>query len=80
MGTTSAVSGQLAIRPDGTVDGASSRITVDLNSLATNSSMRDGFIKQNTLQTSQYPTAEFVPTRVEGLPSPSPRPGSTPSS
>ena len=31
--------------------------------------MRDGFIKQNTLQTSQYPTAEFVPTRVEGLPS-----------
>ena len=32
--------------------------------------MRDGFIKQNTLQTSQYPTAEFVPTRVEGLPSP----------
>jgi polyisoprenoid-binding protein YceI len=75
VGTTSAVSGQLAIRPDGTVDGASSRITVDLNSLATDSSMRDGFIKQNTLQTSQYPTAEFVPTRVEGLPSPLPASG-----
>jgi polyisoprenoid-binding protein YceI len=75
VGTTSAVSGQLAIRPDGAVDGASSRITVDLNSLATDSSMRDGFIKQNTLQTSQYPTAEFVPTRVEGLPSPLPASG-----
>jgi polyisoprenoid-binding protein YceI len=75
VGTTSAVSGQLAIRPDGTVDGASSRITVDLNSLATDSSMRDGFIKQTTLQTSQYPTAEFVPTRVEGLPSPLPASG-----
>ena len=75
VGTTSAVSGQLAIRPDGTVDGTSSRITVDLNSLATNSSMRDGYIKQNTLQTSQYPTAEFVPTRVEGLPNPLPASG-----
>ena len=75
VGTTSAVSGQLAIRPDGTVDGTSSRITVDLNSLATDSSMRDGYIKQNTLQTSQYPTAEFVPTRVEGLPNPLPPSG-----
>ena len=75
VGTTNAVSGQLAIKADGTVDAASSRITVDLNSLSTDSTMRDGFIKQNTLQTSQYPTAEFVPTRVEGLPNPLPSSG-----
>jgi polyisoprenoid-binding protein YceI len=75
VGTTSAVSGQLVVQPDGTIDASASKITVDLNSLATDSAMRDNFIKRTTLQTQQFPTAEFVPTEVEGLPSPLPASG-----
>jgi polyisoprenoid-binding protein YceI len=75
VGSTSSVTGQLAIRPDGTVVSDTSKITVDLTSLATDQSMRDQFIKFNTLQTRQFATAEFVPTKVEGLPTPLPASG-----
>lgn len=75
VGTTSAVTGQLAIRPDSTIAPETSKITVDINSLATDSNMRDQFIKSNTLQTRQYPTAEFVVTKIEGLAAPLPASG-----
>jgi polyisoprenoid-binding protein YceI len=75
VGTTGAVTGQISLRPEGTVVSEASKISVDLRELATDRSMRDNFIKQNTLQTSQFPFAEFVPTRVEGLPSPLPASG-----
>jgi polyisoprenoid-binding protein YceI len=75
VGTTTAVSGQLSLRPDGSPVTDASKITVDLRQLKTDSTMRDNFIKQNTLQTSRFPFAEFVPTRVEGLPSPLPASG-----
>ena len=38
-------------------------------------SRRDNFIKRNTLNVAQYPTAVFVPTAVKGLPSPLPTSG-----
>ena len=72
VGTTGAVSGQIALNEDGTLAGGASRITVDLSQLATDSSRRDAFIKQNTLNTGQFPRAEFVPTSASGLPSPLP--------
>jgi polyisoprenoid-binding protein YceI len=75
-GSTGAVNGQIALRtnPAGVVSDAS-KITVDLRTLATDSNQRDSYIKRNTLQTDQYPTAEFVPTKAEGLPSPLPESG-----
>lgn len=42
-------------------------VIVDLTSLATDSSLRDGHV-QDYLQTSQYPNAEFTSTCVTGLP------------
>jgi polyisoprenoid-binding protein YceI len=75
VGTTGAVSGQIALNEDGTLAGGASKITVDLSQLATDSSRRDAFIKQNTLNTGQYPLAEFVPTSASGLPSPLPAGG-----
>ena len=75
VGTTGAVSGQIALNEDGTLAGQTSKITVDLSHLATDSSRRDTFIKQDTLNTSQYPLAEFVPTSATGLPSPLPAGG-----
>ena len=75
-GTTGAVGGQLALRTDpSAIVPDASKITVDLRQLATDSAQRDNYIRRNTLQTDQFPTAEFVPTKVEGLPSPLPESG-----
>ena len=32
--------------------------------------MRDGFIQRRTLETDQYPTVEFVPKSIQGMPNP----------
>jgi polyisoprenoid-binding protein YceI len=61
--------------PDGTLLADESKITVDLSSLQSDESRRDSFIKGATLQTSQFPTAVFVPREVQGLPTPLPTSG-----
>lgn len=75
VGTTGAVSGQITFRPDGTIVGEASKISVDLREIKSDRAQRDTFIKRNTLQTDQFPTAEFVPTQAIGLPSPLPASG-----
>jgi polyisoprenoid-binding protein YceI len=72
VGTTGLVTGQLTLRPDGTVAPEASRVTVDLRDLKSDDPRRDGFIKDNTLDVSRFPVAEFVPIRVVGGPSPLP--------
>jgi polyisoprenoid-binding protein YceI len=76
VGTTTGVSGTIALTSDGQLDPANSKITVDLTGLKSDASMRDQFVQRNTLQTSQYPNAVFVPTQVSGLASPLPTSGS----
>ncbi len=76
IGTTRGVSGAIVLQPDGALVPGQSKFVVDLSQLQSDVRMRDNFIKGNTLQTAQYPTATFVPTRVEGLPSPLPTSGS----
>jgi polyisoprenoid-binding protein YceI len=75
VGTTSALTGSISIRPDGTILSDESSFIVDLRTLKSDESRRDGFIQRSTLQTSKYPTATFVPTAVEGLASPLPNSG-----
>jgi polyisoprenoid-binding protein YceI len=74
-GTTSAISGQIVVRADGTVVREESKIVVDLTTLTSDENRRDNYIKNNTLQTNQHPTAEFVPTEMHGLPLPLPESG-----
>ena len=76
VGTTSAVSGSLVMRPDGSIAADQSSISVDLGKLQSDESRRDNFIKRSTLQTSRYPMATFVPREVQGLGSPLPTSGS----
>ncbi len=76
IGKTNAISGSVTVNPDGSIDSANSKITVDLSTLQTDSAMRDGFVSRNILQTSQYPLAVFVPTQVTGLPAAIPQSGS----
>jgi polyisoprenoid-binding protein YceI len=75
VGATNAVSGNIDIGADGVLVPGASKITVDMTSLKTDESRRDNFIRRNTLDTAQYPTAVLVPTAIKGLPSPLPSAG-----
>jgi len=74
VGTTESVTGAFVIRPDGTFT-PDSRLIVDLRTLKTDEPKRDGYVRANTLQTDQYPRAEFLPRRHTGLPRPLPTSG-----
>jgi polyisoprenoid-binding protein YceI len=70
VGTTSAVRGVLVLGPAGAIVRDSTRFVVDLTGLTSDRERRDHFIQRNTLETDQYPTAEFIPTAAPGLPTP----------
>jgi polyisoprenoid-binding protein YceI len=75
VGTSKSVSGNLTLGPDGTVLSDQSKISVDLTKLQSDESRRDNWIKNDTLQTSRFPMATFVPSGVQGLPMPLPTSG-----
>jgi len=58
--------GSFAIKDDGTFS-SDSKITFDLTTLASDNRDRDNFVKNDTIQTRQFPKAEFVPTKTSGL-------------
>jgi polyisoprenoid-binding protein YceI len=58
--------GSFEVNSDGTFE-SGSKITFDLTTLSSDESQRDNFIKQDTLQVRQFPTAAFVPTKTTGL-------------
>jgi polyisoprenoid-binding protein YceI len=66
--------GTFTLKDDGTFS-PDSKITFDLTTLMSDSSQRDGFVKMDTLQTRQFPTAELVPTKASGLTVPLPSSG-----
>ena len=74
VGTTESVTGAFVIRPDGSFT-PDSKLIVDLRTLKTDEPKRDGYVRANTLQTDQYPRAEFLPRRHTGLPRPLPTSG-----
>jgi polyisoprenoid-binding protein YceI len=71
VGTTEAVTGSITINPNGSI-APGSKLTIDLKTLASDQSMRDGYIQRNTLETEKFPTMEIVPKRAVGLPAPLP--------
>ncbi|MBI3969751.1 MAG: YceI family protein [Chloroflexi bacterium] len=75
VGTTGAVTGQLVLQPDGSIVADVSKVSVDLRDLKTDDARRDNYIKRTTIQVDRFPTAEFVPTKADGLPSPLPASG-----
>ena len=75
VGKTSDVTGSLLFDPSGVVMPDQSRVSVDLRNLQSDNAMRDRYIQRSTLQTAQYPTADFVLTAAPGLPLPLPTSG-----
>lgn len=68
IGTTSAVIGTILIGEDG-APLACSRFDIDLRTLVTDESRRDGQI-QRVMETEQFPLATFIVTGIEGLEGP----------
>lgn len=75
VGSTADVSGTLLIDEHGAIVGDESRFVVDLTTLRSDENRRDRYIQDRTLETGRYPTSEFVPREVEGLPDPLPTEG-----
>jgi polyisoprenoid-binding protein YceI len=68
VGTTEGITGAIVVNPDGTLDAGASKITVDLKTLSSDQQMRDGYVQNRTLETAKFPTLDFVPKRIVGLP------------
>jgi polyisoprenoid-binding protein YceI len=67
VGVAEGVTGTLVLRPDGSIDSARSKLTLDLRRFRSDQDMRDGYIQKRTLETDRFPLAEFVPRRASGL-------------
>ncbi len=67
--TTRAFSGAAVLLSDGTFANGSA-FAADLDTLKSNESLRDEWIKFNTLNTRVYPRAEFTLARLGGVPLP----------
>ena len=75
VGTSTSVSGSIQLAGNGAINADQSQVQVDLSQLQSDQDRRDNFIKGQTLQTSRYPMASFVPREAQGLPSPLPNDG-----
>jgi polyisoprenoid-binding protein YceI len=75
IGTTTAITGALILDSQGKVDATASRFSVALDSLKSDRSMRDRYIKGRTIETAQFPSAELVIRELPGLPAPLPAAG-----
>jgi polyisoprenoid-binding protein YceI len=71
VGTTESITGAIVVNPDGSI-APDSKLTVDLRTLTSDQSLRDGYIQQRTLETEKFPTLVIVPKRLVGLPAPLP--------
>ncbi len=72
VGTSSTLTGTIMLKPDGSVDSSQSKLSIDLRTLKSDQDMRDGYIQKRTLETDKFPVADFVPTKIQGIPTPLP--------
>jgi polyisoprenoid-binding protein YceI len=72
--TATGGAGAFTLKADGTFS-PESKISFDLTTLSSDSRDRDNFIKNDTLQTRQFPKAELVPTKTSDLALPLPASG-----
>jgi polyisoprenoid-binding protein YceI len=67
VGVTNAVTGTILAYPNGRIVKDSSKIVIDVRTLKSDQSRRDGFLQRRTLETEKYPTVELVPTEIRGF-------------
>ncbi len=74
-GRTTAVRGHITLDPHSKVIPNESKVVIDLTTLKTDKSRRDGYVQRRTLETAQYPNAELVVKEIKGLPASLPNAG-----
>jgi polyisoprenoid-binding protein YceI len=67
IGATKNVTGRIVIAADGKVVKDSSKLVIQLSELKSDQTRRDTYLRRNTLETAKYPSAELVPTALDGL-------------
>ena len=67
-GATRSIQGEFYLTPAGLDTTKESKFTVDLTTLKSDEANRDRQVNQRGLQTSRYPTATFVATKLDGYP------------
>jgi hypothetical protein len=78
VGSTSAITGSIALDAEGRVIPPRSRIVVDVTGLRSDFERRDGYVQNRLLFTEQNPTVELQPRAIRGLPRPLPTSGTHP--
>ena len=73
IGATNAITGSILAYPDGRIVKDSSKIVIDVRSLKSDQSRRDGFLQRRTLETEKYPTVELSRRRSAASTASSPR-------
>jgi len=71
-GSTNAVTGTVQIGPNGAINSAQSKLTVDLRTLKSDQDLRDNYLRTRVFDVEKFPTVEFVPRRLEGVTYPFP--------
>lgn len=72
VGATKSISGNIVLAPNGSVLRDQSVITIDLNSLKSDSGQRDNYVRSSVLVTRSFPNTVFRPAELKGLPFPLP--------
>ena len=75
IGETSDISGTINLDSSGKVDPTRSLISVNLRNLKSDESRRDRFLRENALETNEFPEMEVVARELPGLPWPLPDSG-----
>ncbi len=74
VGRTQGIAGEVLVDFANPANSQIGTIVIDVNQLTSDEGRRDNYIRNNALQSSQYPQATFKPTKIEGLPA-SAKPG-----
>ena len=68
VGTTAQITGEVQIDYDNPQNSSIGPISVNIYNFTSDANRRDNYIRDNGLESSKYPMASFVPTKIEGLP------------
>lgn len=68
VGETVDIAGAIAVDSSGALVAGESRIIVGVSAITSDSDRRDGYVRRRLLVTDTFPSVEFVPTEVRGLP------------
>jgi polyisoprenoid-binding protein YceI len=68
VGTTTAVRGEVTVDRARPANSRIGTVTIDISQFKSDSQRRDNMIRQNWLESTKFPNAEFTATEIKGLP------------